>query len=101
MCRACKALVPLGSTYCASCRPRRKWNALKAPASARGYDALWRRLRATAIAAQPWCSRCRTTGSLANPLTGDHIVPLARGGTNVLSNVQVLCRSCNSSKQDA
>lgn len=30
----------------------------------------------------------------------DHIKPLARGGASTLSNMQLLCRACNSSKRD-
>ncbi len=43
------------------------------------------------IAAQPWCSDCGST----RDLTSDHVVALARGGSN--AGVQrVLCRPCNS-----
>lgn len=42
------------------------------------------------------CARCKTGGGL----TWDHKTPLSRGGTNEPSNLQVLCRRCNSGKRD-
>lgn len=40
------------------------------------------------------CMECQST----QRLTLDHIVPYAKGGTNDLDNLRVLCRSCNGRK---
>lgn len=40
------------------------------------------------------CPFCRKKGVP----TLDHIIPLARGGAHSLRNIQLMCRSCNSSK---
>ena len=40
------------------------------------------------------CLRCREVKKLA----ADHIVPLSKGGSNYIDNIQPLCKSCNSKK---
>lgn len=40
------------------------------------------------------CVCCLSKGKL----TVDHIIPLKRGGTDTIDNIQPVCKSCNSSK---
>lgn len=42
---------------------------------------------------------CLTCGA-TDDLTIDHIIPMVKGGTDNPSNLQVLCRQCNSRKKD-
>ena len=42
------------------------------------------------------CAKC----GHKKKLEMDHIVPVVRGGTGDISNLQPLCRSCNASKHD-
>jgi len=43
------------------------------------------------------CQLCRRTGV---PIEVDHIVPVSRGGSNRLDNLQTLCQDCNRGKGD-
>lgn len=42
------------------------------------------------------CLRCGTTENI----TADHVVPISLGGSGFISNIQPLCRSCNSKKHN-
>jgi 5-methylcytosine-specific restriction endonuclease McrA len=63
-----------------------------------------RRAKGPMIGADEWagllakfgskCLRCGATERLEM----DHVVPVAKGGTHSLDNLQVLCRTCNASK---
>lgn len=52
-----------------------------------------------------WVEVCNKFGNKClkcgeNEVTIDHVVPLSKGGTHSMDNVQPLCRSCNSTKHD-
>ena len=42
--------------------------------------------------------KCAMCGEKGLRLEADHIVPIARGGPHVISNIQFLCKPCNASK---
>ncbi len=42
-------------------------------------------------------NKCLACGQV-KPLTADHIIPVTKGGTSWISNIQPLCRECNSAK---
>lgn len=46
---------------------------------------------------QAYGNRCLRCGS-ADKISADHIVPISKGGTNDIYNIQPLCKSCNSIK---
>jgi hypothetical protein len=43
--------------------------------------------------------KCRKCGSRVN-LEYDHIIPVSKGGSNTVRNIELLCEACNRSKSD-
>ena len=79
-CLLCTTLVPRGESRCPAHRIRR------------ADPATNQRRRRALVVGHP-CARC---GEPATEL--DHIIALARGGTEAWSNLQPLCRACHRRK---
>ena len=43
-------------------------------------------------------NKCLKCGDTNQTITVDHVIPLSRGGTNYIENIQPLCKKCNSRK---
>ncbi len=65
-------------------------------AAARGYDAIWRKVRMAHLMANPVCV---TQGCGRSAVDVDHIVPHQDGGGRLdRNNLQSFCHSCHSRK---
>ena len=67
-------------------------------AASRGYGRRWGKLRKWFLGEHPLCESCKATGKLREAECVDHVIPLARGGTNDETNLQSLCNRCHSVK---
>lgn len=45
-----------------------------------------------------YCNKCLCCGKTGEKMSPDHVVPLSRGGSNSIENIQPLCLHCNLSK---
>lgn len=89
---------------------RRAWRKAHPEGHAAHEQARRARKRASGgtYTAREWLALCATNGQRCLccgqsdvKLTVDHVVPLSRGGTNDIANIQPLCGPCNSAKGTA
>lgn len=65
----------------------------------RGYGAEWDRKRSEIIARDTGlCQACLRAGRVTEGREVDHITPKSRGGSDDVSNLQLLCRACHKTK---
>ncbi len=62
----------------------------------RGRRAVEQRLRR--LRAEPLCRDCASVGIVREATVPDHIVPLARGGSDEDSNIRCLCADCHAKR---
>lgn len=83
-----------------------RYNRAHPEANARSVRRYRARLVATGVhhTAEEWAAlcarydyRCLACGE-RKPLTKDHIIPLSRGGSDQIDNIQPLCKPCNTRK---
>lgn len=84
----CSEKIDPDRSKCRDCREEREpgYDRAKRPAD-------WPKIRERQLTRQPQCELCDGEATEV-----DHIVPLAKGGTNKLSNLQSLCKPCHSRK---
>ena len=69
-------------------------------ASARGYDARWKKARAIFLKQHPLCAFCQAEGKLVPATVVDHIIP-HRGNQQLFwdqTNWESLCKTCHDKK---
>lgn len=61
----------------------------------------WVALRSRVLSHQPLCVLCAADGRTTAASEIDHIVPVFKGGTDDLANLQPLCAACHATKTNA
>lgn len=77
---------------------KRRYDAGRPNAAARGYGYTWKKIRDAHLAREPRCVRCLRQGRVRLADMVDHIRPIAEGGGHEASNLQSLCYPCHAAK---
>lgn len=100
--QGCAAIVEgrSGGGYCAEHRGMvQRQRDSKRTGEQRHYNSVrWRKLRMIVLGGEPLCRICAAGGRVVEATVVDHILPLAQGGTDAMSNLQPLCTTCHNRK---
>lgn len=81
-------------TYQQTIRERRGGLESTGPNRRQYCDGKWRETRQRVLIRDPICKQCNR-----NPSTrADHIVPVSRGGSDSMENLQGMCEPCHNAK---
>jgi len=58
----------------------------------------WMAMRSLFLANNPLCIECKKTGRVSMATEVDHIIPLFKGGTDALENLNALCSEHHADK---
>ena len=86
--------IATDSYYCKEHQPKRD-DTRTENSYQRGYNRVWRKLRAIKIGMNPICEVCYRKGLISPVEEVDHIIPLREGGRHELENLQSLCIPCH------
>jgi 5-methylcytosine-specific restriction enzyme A len=71
---------------------------MKVPVTRRIRGKALQQARATQLYAKPLCEHCSAKGLVVLATEVDHIVPLFKGGSDLVDNKQSLCSACHKIK---
>ena len=77
---------------------RTAWNHSGNTRQQRGYGRDHERMREHLLSTVILCEECTRQGKVRVGTHADHIIPKAKGGTDLRSNYQLLCSSCHALK---
>lgn len=104
LCRHCKLVkATKRDGLCDECRKSHgswsEFQKLKGNRHQRGYGSAWVKLRKIIIERDKGlCQECLRVGIYTQGTDVDHIIPKAKGGTDDIDNLQLLCRQCHINK---
>lgn len=109
ICACCGASTRNKNHYCDQCQHvlkekkdtwKRHQDQLKRLGKKRVYDTgFWRKVRKQVLQRDNYlCVMCAKQGRITPATDVDHIIPVAKGGSNMPDNLQSLCHECHKIK---